>query len=1272
MVIKRIVPSRHQMLWLALLTPLALVSVSGSWLLGTQSGLNWVSSALQQYSGDALEIDGEHGSLLENFGMQHLQLRGEGWRVTLSDVDVHWQPAALLRGELHVLQLQVRSADVLILPSDTAATLPSSLSLPLGIKLEQIDVYTFRVASSESAAPDFQADEVQARFSVDHDGHLLQVVSARTPYGDLVGTASIAPQSPFAVQATASLETIVPMNAAYQVEIKGDLQHLDVALDGNGEGMELQGSAQLLPLAGVPLAHAKIEFKGLATNWLDKEAPPAQLNGQLELRGTQNDQLEGSLAINNQHAGSLDRAGLPLRSLRAHLRWSERYWQLYDVDASIGKSGRVTGELDWRPHSGQGAMRLQVSGFDPRAIDSRAPQLDLDGEIAMGSTGSEQQARVDLADGGFVIDGGLHRRGDTITLHALRFARGDTELIGEGEMKLDRARSFRFDSHLRRLDLREFIDSAPTDLNAVLHASGSLMPEPEVELGFELEQSRFSRYAIDGGGQLHFSGKQKANGAIELRVGDNTLNAELAYGTPADYFRLMLDAPKLAQLGGGMQGQLSGQAEVLGSLAEPAITFTLGGINLALADGSSIEQIDAGGKFDNKMLALQLVASGVSTQGGLGMTELRVEADGSREQHKLHGTANLVRNNQAFGRWHFETSGGLSEADAAWQWLGSLDALEADGVIPLRLQAPTKLSLAPGKVSLGSVRFSLGGGEVALMDTQWAQQGWHSAGRFSGLGVRAVNLQQLAPSSSAFDTLRFGGDWDITSDTHWHGHANIKHESGDLTVDSQSGQQLGLSGLSFALSVVEDVLSLQLDASGTRLGEVAAQVKLPLTLQDGSWTVLGDAPLAGHVSLHGEDLTWLGPVLHDNLQSGGSLALDADLRGTFGVPRLQGTVQGDGLRVALLDQGVNLEQGNLRARFETNNVQIEKLEFVAPYLNKPDDVLLDDYRLPAGAGQLSASGRIDLEGSDSDLQVQAVALPLVQRADRWLIVSGGGHVGYASRTLSLRGDIRADAGLVAQIETGKPRWSDDVKLSGQSERAKDELIYDIDAGFDLGDHFYLRSAGLESRLRGQLRLKGEAGEPMQATGIIATQDGVFNAYGQRLTVERGMVNFQGPPDDPGLNILALRKDLTVEAGVEVTGTARHPVFRLVSTPTVPDAEKLSWIVLGRVPESGSIDSSLLLAAAGNLLGGQSVGQLGRSIGVDELSLRQRETGDALQNQVVTVGKRLSSRAYLSYEQGLSDVGGLTKFSYTLTPRITLVTRTGTEDAIDLFYSFRFY
>ena len=70
--------------------------------------------------------------------------------------------------------------------------------------------------------------------------------------------------------------------------------------------------------------------------------------------------------------------------------------------------------------------------------------------------------------------------------------------------------------------------------------------------------------------------------------------------------------------------------------------------------------------------------------------------------------------------------------------------------------------------------------------------------------------------------------------------------------------------------------------------------------------------------------------------------------------------------------------------------------------------------------------------------------------------------------------------------------------------------------------------------------------------------------------------------------------------------------------------------------------------------------------------RSQAGGDALQTQKVTVGKRLSSRARISYEQGLSEVGGVTKFTYTLTPRITIVTRTGIEDALDVFYTLRFY
>jgi translocation and assembly module TamB len=229
----------------------------------------------------------------------------------------------------------------------------------------------------------------------------------------------------------------------------------------------------------------------------------------------------------------------------------------------------------------------------------------------------------------------------------------------------------------------------------------------------------------------------------------------------------------------------------------------------------------------------------------------------------------------------------------------------------------------------------------------------------------------------------------------------------------------------------------------------------------------------------------------------------------------------------------------------------------------------------------------------------------------------------------------------------------------------------VNAILDLGDHFYIRVSGFEGRLAGQLDMHGEPGELMHVTGTIAAQDATFDAYGQRLQVERGLVNFQGPLDDPGLNIRAVRKGLDVVAGVEVTGTVRHPLVRLVSTPNVPDAEKLSWIVLGRVPDTSGVDSALLLAAAGSILGGQSNGQLGKSLGIDEISMSQQTGTDSQTVQKVTVGKQLSARARISYKQSLNEVGSVAIFSYTLTPRFTIVTTTGTEDALDLFYTFRF-
>ncbi len=880
-----------------------------------------------------------------------------------------------------------------------------------------------------------------------------------------------------------------------------------------------------------------------------------------------------------------------------------------------------------------------------------------------------------LSDGKLELSGELRRSGKQVELSSLRVARGETVLTGHGRLALDRRRTFRVVSQLQKLNLAEFADMPATDLNAGLEVSGTLLPEAAGVLQFDLSNSRFAQYDIGGSGHFDFAGLHRTTGELEVRLGDNHLNMNVAYGTNADHLQLVLDAPNLAQLGNGLGGQLAGQADLSGSLAAPELSFALGGKALVIS-GQHIDQLDAAGALSEQAMNVQIGVTGYRNAGALNMPQAKVELHGSRAQHTVSVFARIAQGEDALGELILSADGGFSAAAQGWQalqWQGALAKMDASGVVPFHLVSAAPLTLARDSVHLGAAELTVGGGQIQFADTQWTPQRWHSAGIFNGLNVRAVNMQRDQALTDAFDSMRFGGSWEVTADEHWQGQLQVQRESGDWVIDGNTGLRLGLNNMQLSLRAEHDRLDARLDAGGERMGEVSAQASVPLTHLASGWTILPEAPLAGHLHLRSDDLSWLGPMVDGNLQSGGRLKLDADLLGTFLSPRLQGAAQGEALSVALLDQGVRLEQGQLALRFEPDALHLDRLQFSAPYQAPPRDSLLSDYKLPGTAGQLSASGRIDLQGGSGDLQITAERMPLAQRADRWIIASGSGHARYANHALMLGGNIRADAGLINQPVSNRPSWSNDVQIVGQEPASRAGPPSAVDATLDLGDHFYIRASGLEARLAGKLDIHGEPGEPLSVTGIIAAQDALYDAYGQRLQVERGMVNFQGPLDDPGLNILALRKGLSVEAGVEVTGTVRRPTVRLVSTPAVPDAEKLSWIVLGRVPDSSGIDTSLLLAAAGNILGGQSAGQLGHALGVDELSLHQKESGDALTNQVVTVGKRLNARAYLSYEQGLSDVTGVTKFTYTLTPRFTIVTRTGaTEDALDLFYSFRFY
>src|SRR5207247_10720998 len=160
----------------------------------------------------------------------------------------------------------------------------------------------------------------------------------------------------------------------------------------------------------------------------------------------------------------------------------------------------------------------------------------------------------------------------------------------------------------------------------------------------------------------------------------------------------------------------------------------------------------------------------------------------------------------------------------------------------------------------------------------------------------------------------------------------------------------------------------------------------------------------------------------------------------------------------------------------------------------------------------------------------------------------------------------------------------------------------------LGQQLHGRGHGLDSGLSGELRITSPGGR-MAVNGTVRASDGTYDAYGQKLTIDRGQLSFNGPVENPRLDIEATRPNTDVRVGVLVTGTALNPRVRLFSEPEMSEIDKLSWLVLGRASEGlGRTDTALLQRAALALLAGEGGGtdQYTKALGLDEVSLRQTE------------------------------------------------------------------
>jgi translocation and assembly module TamB len=269
----------------------------------------------------------------------------------------------------------------------------------------------------------------------------------------------------------------------------------------------------------------------------------------------------------------------------------------------------------------------------------------------------------------------------------------------------------------------------------------------------------------------------------------------------------------------------------------------------------------------------------------------------------------------------------------------------------------------------------------------------------------------------------------------------------------------------------------------------------------------------------------------------------------------------------------------------------------------------------------------------------------VRRDDHQLALSGSGRVRSVDGRIAVEGEFTADRGLIELRDEERPSLSSDVVIvSAEPAAADTPARLRLDVKLNLGEAFYVKGDGLDVRMEGGVRVTLEEGEIRpRAKGSVRVAEGHYRAYGQQLTVERGVLLFDGPLDNPKLDILAVRKGQRVEAGVAISGTALSPRTSLYSNPPVPDSQKLQYLVLGSGPGSaGDADFGLASTRA-----------------------------QPRQDEFVSFGAQLASAVYVSVGQSLRNADSFVQATLELTERTALQGRMGSENAVTLIYTWEY-
>lgn len=929
--------------------------------------------------------------------------------------------------------------------------------------------------------------------------------------------------------------------------------------------------------------------------------------------------LSGPVDVTLRAQTQLAQAGLPLEVAvtSKQLYWpftGEKQYQADDVSLTL--TGKMT---DYTL-----AFRTAVKGQDlPPAT------------IRLDAKGNEQQISL-----------------DKLTLAALE---GTTELTAL--LDWQQAISWRGELALNGIDTAKAFPAWPSKLNGLIKTRGSLyggswqLDVPELKLNGNVKNNKVK---VDG--QLKGNSYlQWTIPGLHLELGRNSADIKGELGVKDLNLDANIDAPGLDNALPGLGGTAKGVVKIRGTVDAPQALADITANNLRWQDLSVARvRVDGDVKSSDHIAGKLNVRVERIAQPGVNLGLVTLAAEGSEKQHTLQLR---VQGEPVSGQ--LDLAGSFDRQTQRWK--GSLSNTRfATPVGPWSINRPITLDYRnqEQKIAIGPHCWLNPNAELCVPQPIDAGAEGHAL-----VNLNRFDLAMLKPFMP--ETTQASGVFSGKADVSWD-TTKAGLPQGQVTLVGRNVKVTQVVN-DAPLPVAFDTLNLNAQLRNDR-ADLGWLIRLTNNGQfDGQVQVTdpqGRRNLGGNVNIRNVSLAMANAIFSRGEKAAGTLNANLRLGGNAQNPQLFGQLGLNGLDV----------EGNFMP-FEMQPSQL------AINFNGTRSVLQGVVR--TGQGQINLSGdadwtqmnnwraRVAAKGS----KVRITVPPMVR-----LDVSPDVVFEATPSLFTLDGSVDVPwARIVVHDvpESAVGVSGDEVMLNDQLKPEKPQsasIPINSNLVIHVGNNVRLNAFGLKARLTGDLKVAQDK-QGLGLNGQITIPEGRFHAYGQDLIVRKGELLFSGPPDQPLLNIEAIRNPDATEndviAGVRVTGTADEPKAEIFSDPAMSQQEALSYLLRGQGLDSEQSDSAAMtsmLVGLGVAQSGQVVGKIGETFGVSNLALDTQGVGDA--SQVVVSGYVLPG-LQVKYGVGIFDSLATLTLRYRLMPKLYLEAVSGVDQALDLLYQFEF-